>query len=58
MMGRIPFLKRFQSERKEDKDIVMDCMKITNTWKFKDKNIKELSGERQGIYCKSISPET
>lgn len=51
MMGRIPFLKRFQPERKEDKSIVMDCMKITNTWQFKDKNIKDLSGgERQRVY--------
>ncbi len=51
MMGRIPYLKRFQSERKEDRDIVRECMEITNTWQFKDKSIKELSGgERQRVY--------
>ncbi|HHW58558.1 MAG TPA: ABC transporter ATP-binding protein [Clostridia bacterium] len=51
MMGRIPYLKRFQSERKEDKDIVREVMEITNTWQFRDKNIKELSGgERQRVY--------
>lgn len=51
MMGRIPFLKRFQSERKKDKEIVMDSMKITNTWQFRNKSIKDLSGgERQRVY--------
>ncbi|MBZ2174537.1 ABC transporter ATP-binding protein [Schnuerera sp. xch1] len=51
MMGRIPFLKRFQMERKEDKDIVKKCMKITNTWQFKKTSIKKLSGgERQRVY--------
>lgn len=51
MMGRMPFLKRFQSESKEDKNIVKESMEITNTWRFKDKNINELSGgERQRVY--------
>lgn len=51
MMGRIPFLKRFQVEGREDRDIVKECMVITNTWKFRDKNINELSGgERQRVY--------
>lgn len=51
MMGRIPYLKRFQQEGKEDEIIVKKSMKITNTWIFKDKNINELSGgERQRVY--------
>lgn len=51
MMGRMPFLRRFQQEGKEDKNIVRESMEITNTWKFKDKNINELSGgERQRVY--------
>ncbi|MCF6462873.1 ABC transporter ATP-binding protein [Clostridium sp. Cult1] len=51
MMGRMPFLKRFQSESEEDKNIVKESMEITNTWRFKDKNINELSGgERQRVY--------
>src|SRR5690606_1191978 len=50
MMGRMPFLKRFQSESIEDKNIVKESMEITNTWRFKDKNINELSGgERQRV---------
>lgn len=51
MMGRMPFLKRFQSESIEDKNIAKESMEITNTWRFKDKNINELSGgERQRVY--------
>jgi len=51
MMGRTPYLNRFQSEKLEDKQIVRESMEITNTWQFKDKSIKELSGgERQRVY--------
>lgn len=51
MMGRIPYLRRFQSEGKEDKEIVREAMEMTNTWQFKDKPVRELSGgERQRVY--------
>lgn len=51
MMGRFPYLKRFQSEKKIDRDVVRECMEITNTWQFKDTSIRELSGgERQRVY--------
>ena len=51
MMGRMPFLKRFEQEGEEDEKIVREAMEITNTWKFKDKSINALSGgERQRVY--------
>ncbi len=51
MMGRMPFLRRFQPERKEDKDIVRKCMEMTNTWQFRDTMINQLSGgEKQRVY--------
>jgi iron complex transport system ATP-binding protein len=51
MMGRIPYLRRFQTEGKEDREIVKEAMEMTNTWQFKDKLVKELSGgERQRVY--------
>lgn len=51
MMGRIPFLKRFQSETEKDKDIVKNAMEITDTWKFRNLSINSLSGgERQRVY--------
>jgi len=50
LMGRSPYLRRFQSESKEDIEIVEKSMKLTNTWHLRDKNIKNLSGgERQRI---------
>lgn len=51
MMGRLPFLKRFQNEGKLDRDIVETVMELTNTWTFKEKSLNELSGgEKQRVY--------
>ena len=51
MMGRMPFLKRFQSESQKDKDIVKRSMEMTNTWQFRDTMINQLSGgEKQRVY--------
>ena len=50
LMGRVPYLRRFQSESKNDIEIVEKSMKLTNTWHLKDKNVRTLSGgERQRI---------
>ncbi|WP_051541889.1 ABC transporter ATP-binding protein [Clostridium lundense] len=50
LMGRTPYLKRFETEGNEDLQIVEESMKMTNTWHLKDKNINELSGgERQRV---------
>ncbi|WP_186429251.1 ABC transporter ATP-binding protein [Clostridium sp. BSD9I1] len=60
MMGRAPYLKRFQNEQERDFKIVEDCMKMTNTWELKDKNINELSGgERQRvIIARALAQDT
>lgn len=51
MMGRIPYLGRFQKESMKDKEIVKDCMYLTDTWDYRDKSINELSGgQRQRVY--------
>lgn len=51
MMGRFPYLRRFHSKSNTDRDIVEDCMKLTDTWNFKDKMISQLSGgERQRVF--------
>ncbi|NLY66135.1 MAG: ABC transporter ATP-binding protein [Tissierellia bacterium] len=51
MMGRMPYLKRFEKEGEKDKTIVREAMEITNTWIFKEKSINALSGgERQRVY--------
>lgn len=50
MLGRIPYLKRMQRESLKDKRIVEGALKFTNTLKFKDKSITEISGgERQRV---------
>ncbi|WP_350342816.1 ABC transporter ATP-binding protein [Proteinivorax tanatarense] len=50
MMGRAPYLKRFEVEGKKDFEIAKEAMIMTNTWKFKDKSVKTLSGgERQRV---------
>lgn len=60
MMGRAPYLKRFQNEQERDFKIVEDSMKMTNTWDLKDKNINELSGgERQRvIIARALAQDT
>lgn len=50
MMGRFPYLKRFQSEGQKDEEIVQKAMENTSTWGLKDKSINEISGgERQRV---------
>ncbi|MTI46585.1 ABC transporter ATP-binding protein [Sporosalibacterium faouarense] len=50
MMGRFPYLKRFQTEGKEDERIVKKAMEDTSTWELRDKSISEISGgERQRV---------
>ncbi len=50
MMGRFPYLKRFQSEGKEDVEIVENAMKSTSIWELREKSINEISGgERQRV---------
>lgn len=49
-MGRIPHLRRLQSETKKDKEIIENALNVTDTAYLKDKNIDELSsGERQRV---------
>lgn len=50
MMGRNPYLKRFQAESKNDYEIAEKAMNITNIWNLKDRGINTLSGgERQRV---------
>lgn len=51
MMGRTPYLKRFQTETGTDREIVREAMELTHTWSFRDRSATELSGgERQRVY--------
>lgn len=44
LMGRAPYLKRFESEGAYDLELAKTAMEITDTWKLKDKSIRQLSG--------------
>lgn len=44
LMGRAPYLKRFETESVHDLAMARTAMEITDTWKFRDKSIKNLSG--------------
>lgn len=51
MMGRMPYLKRFQKESRIDRETVREAMELTRTWDLKDRFINQLSGgERQRIF--------
>lgn len=50
LMGRFPYLSRFQSEGKKDIEIAKEAMLSTGTWELRDKSINEISGgERQRV---------
>ncbi|MBE0478991.1 ATP-binding cassette domain-containing protein [Candidatus Aerophobetes bacterium] len=44
LMGRHPYLGRFEREKKDDIDKVEQCMHLTKTWHLKDKKVTEISG--------------
>lgn len=51
LMGRAPFLGRFQQERKEDMEIAKRSMEATDTLQFIERPITQLSaGERQRVF--------
>ena len=50
LMGRYPYLKRFQSESSEDLEIANKAMHQTETFHLRDKNLHGISGgERQRV---------
>jgi iron complex transport system ATP-binding protein len=59
MMGRHPYLKRFQSESTRDLDIVDDAMRLTDVYRLRDRKITELSGgERQRVVISAALAQT
>lgn len=55
LMGRNPYRKRFSFVTKKDIEIVERVMELTDTIKFKDKKINELStGEKQRVILARI----
>lgn len=50
LMGRSPYIKRFQAEKENDFEIAKQAMEMTSTWHLKDRSINSLSGgERQRV---------
>lgn len=55
LMGRNPYIKWFSRVNKKDTEIVEKAMELTETIKFKDKKISELSsGERKRVILARI----
>lgn len=59
LMGRNPYIRRFQQETSKDLAIVKDAMERTNTWHLKDRNINELSGgeSQRVIIARALAQE-
>lgn len=50
LMGRSPYIGRFQAESSRDLEIAERAMRSTNTWHLRDKPITQISGgERQRV---------
>lgn len=60
VLGRYPYLKRFQEYSDEDREKARKYMEKTNTLKFQDRMITELSGgERQRVlFAKTLTQES
>lgn len=60
LMGRTPYIKRFNEETHEDYKIAENAMRMTNTWHLRERTINSLSGgERQRvIIARAIVQET
>lgn len=44
LMGRHPYLGRFEREKREDLKKVKECMHLTKTWYLRDKRVTQISG--------------
>lgn len=50
LMGRYPYISRFQNEKENDLEIVNECLKLTNIFELRDRSINKISGgERQRV---------
>ena len=50
LMGRNPYIGRFEKEKDSDFEITKEALKATNTFHLRDRNINEISGgERQRV---------
>ncbi|WP_461207161.1 ABC transporter ATP-binding protein [Clostridium sp. DL1XJH146] len=60
LMGRTPYLNRFEGEKKEDFNIAKEAMIKTNVWNLKDKSISKISGgEMQRVLiARALTQET
>lgn len=60
LMGRSPYIGRFESESSQDIKIAERAMRSTNTWHLRDKRITEISGgERQRvIVARALAQDT
>lgn len=60
LMGRYPYLRRFEQESVKDIKIAENALKLTKTFHLKDKNIRFLSGgERQRVFiARALTQET
>jgi len=60
LMGRYPYVKRFQTEGEKDREIAKKAMIASNVWHLKDRRINEISGgERQRVFiARALVQET
>lgn len=60
LMGRLPYMSRFQFEGPKDRLFAKEAMKKTTCWKLKDKYVKNLSGgeKQRVIVARALTQDT
>ena len=60
LMGRTPYLGRFEIESQKDFEIAKKAMKTTNTWELRDKKVNQLSGgeSQRVVIARAIAQQT
>ena len=60
MMGRAPYQKRFQGTTKQDREIVIQAMEMTNCYHLKDQGFSRLSGgeAQRVVTARAIAQQT
>lgn len=60
LMGRTPYLGRFEQEKKEDLEKAKECMNLTGIWHLRERKVTEISGGelQRAVIAQALAQDT